>query len=240
MGGSAGYVTCEFTDSHTCYERVKIGDSFEYVAMQEAHKTKKAWKKDNTFLPDGADAYVIEKVAELLDSEIPETYTSAAMQYGIDCEPFAIIAIQDKYEIQLSNTNNEQYFFNNGSWGATPDGVIYDDDLFTVTDTHDVKCPTPHVHTFNCLKVFTAADLEKHYPIYYWQQIGQLEATGATRGWWHSYRPTHDKPLHTVLIERDEAKINSLRHRLNLADARKKQYIESLKLTNKTTRLSGS
>ncbi|MEN9755852.1 MAG: hypothetical protein RL755_39 [Pseudomonadota bacterium] len=229
MGGSAGYVTCEFTDQHTCYERIKTEDSYIYVPMQEAHKTKKSWKKDNTFLPDGADKYIIEKVAELKDSVQDESYTSAAMQYGIDTEPMAIEAIQAAYGITLAYTNNEQFFFNNGEWGATPDGVEYDDDLYTVKATHEVKCPNSDTHTFNCLKVFTAADLEKHYTGYYWQVISQLESTGATVGYWHSYRPSHDKPLHTVTIDRDDAKINTLKHRLRLAVERKYQYLETLK-----------
>jgi hypothetical protein len=227
--GGKTHDTCEWSTEHTCYEKVKVDDGYEYVPLQEPPKKKACWRKVTNYLPDGADTYIIEKVSELLDSDIPDTYTSAAMQYGIDCEPLAIIAIQDWFEIMLDNTNNEQYFFNNGKWGATPDGVQYADDLYTVTDVHDTKCPTAHVHTFNCLKVLTAADLEKHYPIYFWQIVGQIEATGAIRGHWHSYRPTHEKPLHSVIIERDEAKINQLRHRLNLAHARKLQYLEVLK-----------
>jgi hypothetical protein len=231
MGGSAGYVTCEFTTAHTCYERVKIGDSFEYVPMQEAHKTKKAWKKDSSFLPEGADTYIIEKVAELLDSDIPESYTSAAMQYGIDNEPFAIQAIEEALGIELSNTGDDQYFFNNGEWGSTPDGVQYEDDMYTVFSTHEVKCPAANTHTFNCLKLVAWQDLEKHYPCYFWQVIAQLEATGATFGHWTSYRATHEKPRHTVSIIRHEVedKINALRHRLKLAVERKNQYLESLR-----------
>lgn len=231
MGGSAGYVTCEFTTDHTCYERVKVGDSFEYVPMQEAHKTKKAWKKDNTFLPEGADTYIIAKVAEMLDSDIPETFTSAAMQYGIDNEPLAIMAIEEATGVELSHTNDDQYFFNNGEWGATPDGVHYASDMYTVIATHEVKCPAPETHTFNCLKVRTWQDLEKHYPCYFWQVIGQIEATGAEFGNWTSYRETHQIPRHTVTIMRHEVedKINALRHRLNLAVARKKEYLNALK-----------
>lgn len=229
MGGSAGYVTCEFTEAHTCYERVKIDNEFTYVPMQEAHKTKKSWKKDNSFLPEGADTYIIEKVSEMLDSEIPDSYTSFAMQYGIDTEPLAIQAIQSEYNIVLSNTNKDQFFFNNGQCGATPDGVIYADDEYSIIETHEVKCPAANTHTFNCLKIMTAADLETHYPCYFWQVIGQLEATCAAVGYWHSYRPTHEKPLHTVRIERDEAKINALKHRLMLAVERKKQYFECLR-----------
>jgi hypothetical protein len=225
------YDTCEWSTEYQCYEKVKIDDSYEYVPLSEPPKKKAVWRKIEKYLPDGADTYIIEKVAELLDSDIPESYTSHAMQYGIDNEPFAIMAIQDALGIELSNTNDDQYFFNNGEWGATPDGVHYADDMYTVISTHEVKCPTAHVHTFNCLKVLDWQDLEKHYPCYFWQVIAQLEATGATFGHWTSYRATHEKPRHTVSIIRHEVedKINALRHRLKLAVERKNQYLESLR-----------
>jgi len=230
MGGSAGYVICDFTESHTCYERVKGDDGFIYVPMQEAHKTKKSWKKDNSFLPDGADSYVIEKVTELLDDFELESFTSQAMQYGVDTEPLAIQAIQKHYGVTLECTGEDQYFFSDGESGATPDGVEYGDDGFTVSATHEVKCPIGTTHTFNCLKVLTAENLEKHHPDYYWQVQGQLLHTGAKIGYWHSYRPSNEtKPLHTVTILRDDSKINALKHRLKLASERKKQYLEILR-----------
>jgi len=229
MGGSAGYVTCEFTSAHTCYERVKIGDSFEYVPMQEAHKTKKCWKRDDSFLPSGADTYIIEKVAELRDSERAESYTSFAMQYGIDTEPMAIAAVEAKRGLTLDHTGDNQVFFSDDNSGATPDGVEYKDGSFNIAATHDVKCPTAHIHTFNCLKVITASDLEAYYPVYFWQVIGQLLHTGANVGFWHSYRRYHEsRELHTVIVERDDDKINALKHRIILATERKNSYISQL------------
>lgn len=237
MGGSAGYVTCDFTDSHTCYERVKSDDGFIYVPMQEAHKTKKAWKKDNSFLPEGADSYIIEKVTELLDYDQGESYTSAAMQYGIDTEPMAIKYIHDVFGgLDLDCTGDEQYFFSDGESGATPDGVEYSEDGFSVCATHEVKCPNGSTHTFNCLKVLTASDLEKHYPCYFHQVLGQLLHTGANTGLWHSFRPSNKtKPLHTIVITRNEVetKINTLKHRLKLASERKNQYLEIFRGNNK-------
>ena len=231
MGGSAGYVTCDFTDEHVCYERVKGEDGFIYVPCETAPKGKKSWKRDNSFLPEGADTYVIEKATELLDSEQPEGYTSVAMQYGVDTEPLAIDAIQKHHGITLDCTGDNQYFFSDGKSGATPDGVEYGDDGFTVVATHEVKCPIGTTHVFNCLKVVTAENLEKHHPDYYWQVIGQLLHTGAKVGYWHSYRPTNaTNPLHTVTILRDEAKITALKHRINLANDRKKQYLENLRI----------
>lgn len=229
MGGSAGYITCDFTEAHICYERVKSEDGFIYVPMQEAHKTKKSWKKDNSFLPDGADSYIIEKVTELLDDFELDGYTSQAMQYGVDTEPMAIAYIQKKLGITLECINENQYFFSDGESGATPDGVQYDDDGFSVAVTHEVKCPNGNTHTFNCLKVLTASDLDKHYPCYYWQVLGQLLHTGASTGLWHSFRPSNEtKPLHTIVITRNEVetKINALKHRLKLASERKQQYLE--------------
>jgi hypothetical protein len=227
--GGKTHDTCEWSTEYTCYEKVKVDDSYEYVPLQEPPKKKAVWRKITNYLPDGAKTYVIEKVTELLDSEIPDTYTSFAMQYGIDTEPYAIEAIQAAYGITLAHTNEEQVFFNNGLYGATPDGVEYDDDLYTITTTHDVKCPIGTTHTFNRLNVNTADELEKHYPVYLWQLVMQMLCTGAKVAYWHSYRPTHEKhPLHTVRIDRDEAKINALQHRLNLAVALKNQYLNIL------------
>ena len=231
MGHSSKtHETCEWSTEYTCYEKVKVDDSYEYVPLQEPPKKKALWRKITNYLPDGADTYIIEKVTELLDTEQVESYTSISMQYGIDTEPQAMQAIQDKYGVELAHINDEQVFFSNGEYGATPDGVEYAPDLYTITVVHDVKCPIGTTHTFNILKVKTAADLEKHYPVYYWQLIGQMLCTGATIAQWHSYRPQHESnPLHTVMVPRDEQKINALKHRLDLAIARKNQYLESLK-----------
>jgi len=228
MAGSAGYLTCDFTDEHTCYERVKSEDGFIYVPVQEAPKGKKTWKKDDTFLPEGAKTYVIEKVAELIDSEQREFYTSRFMQDGIDNEPFAVEHYEQQRGIKLAHTGDEQVFFNNGEHGSTPDGVVYNDD-FEIVEVHDFKCPLAETHIFNRLYVKTAADLLKHYPVYFYQLHGQMLDTGATVAYWHSYRQQQDIKIHSVKVDYDEQHTNALKHRLSLAIKLKHKIIQELK-----------
>jgi len=227
MAGSAGYLTCDFTNEHTCYERVKNEDGFIYVPVQEAPKGKKTWKKDDTFLPEGAKTYVIEKVAELIDSEQREFYTSRAMQDGIDNELFAVEHYELQRGIKLAHTGDEQVFFNNGEHGSTPDGVVYNDD-FEIVEVHDFKCPIAETHIFNRLYVKTAADLLKHYPEYYWQGIGQMLDTGAEVFKWHSYRQQQDVQIHTVCVSWRQTDIDALKNRLSLAIKLKHKIIQEL------------
>lgn len=239
MGGSAGYATCEFTTEHTCYERVKIGDSFEYVPMQEAHKTKKCWKRDNSFLPEGAISYVLEKCGEILDTYRSEGFKTAATNWGNEWELTAIAEYERRTGFTLSNTGDEQFFFNNGEYGATPDGVVFNNDFMPIIVV-DTKCPMAHTHIFNLLFVKTWQDLKKHYPEYFYQSIGQLLCTGAIQADWVSYRPTMDNDhcYHKITINRYEVAddIELLQKRLNLAVARKHEFLQQIeKMNNECT-----
>lgn len=227
MAGMGGYVTCEFSTDYQVFEKIVKNGVTEHIPMMEAHKTKKCWRKDESYLPESADTYIIRVITELLDSEPTEAPTTRSMQYGIDNEPLAIAELMNNgYMLELTGDN--QFFFHDEHSGATPDAVEYGDDGFSIVRVHDVKCPNSDTHTFNCLRVQSADDLRVHYPVYYWQGMMQMLHTGATEFNWHSFRATANKRLHTVEVPRDEQSLNLLKKRIALAVARKSLYLEEL------------
>ena len=82
--------------------------------------------------------YMAELVAQRLTGEIPEMYTSAAMEWGTNNEPLARLA----YSLETGNDAEET-----GLWihdiipaGASPDGFVGDD------GTLEIKCPNTATH----------------------------------------------------------------------------------------------
>lgn len=82
--------------------------------------------------------YMAELVAQRLTGEIPEMYSSSAMQWGTDNEPLARLA----YSLETGNDAQET-----GLWlhdiipaGASPDGFVGDD------GTLEIKCPNTATH----------------------------------------------------------------------------------------------
>ena len=83
--------------------------------------------------------YMAEKVIEILTNQSPEHFTSEAMQWGTDNEPFARAA----YEAVTGNFVNEDGFVRHPTipkLGASPDGVVDPDGCI------EIKCPNTATH----------------------------------------------------------------------------------------------
>jgi len=106
--------------------------------------------------------YLIELVAERLTGQATEHYVTAAMQWGIDQEPYALMA----YEAATgAMVDTEQHFYDAGYWGGTPDGLVGDDGMI------EVKCP--NTTTFIRERAFDEDIPQK----YRFQMAGQLALT---------------------------------------------------------------
>lgn len=139
--------------------------------------------------------YEAELIAERLTGQPAASFTSAAMQHGIDTEPQARAA----YEF-LHDTEVEQVGFvahpSVEHSGASPDGLVGDDGMV------EIKCPETHTH----LAYLLGGAIDARYRT---QMLWQMACTG--RDWcdWVSFDPR--LPVRHQLIvrrvERDDERI---------------------------------
>lgn len=82
--------------------------------------------------------YMAQLIAERLTDKVAESYSNAAMQWGVDTEPEARAA----YEFRTDATVTEVAFVEHPHLdsGASPDGLIGDDGLV------EIKCPNTATH----------------------------------------------------------------------------------------------
>lgn len=148
----------------------------------------------------GADRYNYETqlVLERLTGKPAETYTNAAMQWGVDTEAQARAA----YELESGNTVTETGFVPHPSIaesGASPDGLIGDDGCL------EIKCPNSATH----LDFLLDPMVDKKYIC---QVQWQMACTG--RAWcdFVSFDPRFplDLQMKIVRINRDNAYIQVL------------------------------
>lgn len=144
----------------------------------------------------------------------PSTFTSAAMQHGIDTEDTARLA----YEME-TDQNVEQIGFAelNDFIGCSPDGLV------GVGGGLEIKCPNSDTH----LRYFNNHD--DLIADYKWQCYGGMLCTGRTFWDLYSFDDRFDDPqLQSVRIriQRDEREIKMLAERLGYAEAKVRDIME--------------
>jgi putative phage-type endonuclease len=82
--------------------------------------------------------YMAQLLIERLTGETQDTFTSAAMQWGTECEPYA----REAYEIRTGEIVEQVGFIKIPDMmaGASPDGLVGDDGLL------EIKCPNSATH----------------------------------------------------------------------------------------------
>ena len=152
--------------------------------------------------------YRIELVAERLTGKSTPGFTSAAMQWGVDCEPMA----RSAYETETGLIVTEVGFVDHPTiemTGASPDGLVGDDGLI------EIKCPDTKTH----IQTLTSKKAPSEYiPQMQWQ----MACTG--RQWvdFVSFDPR--LPEHLMLeiirVDRDQSLIDKYSESVNrfLAD----------------------
>jgi len=154
----------------------------------------------------GRDTYMKRLARERRGGQMEESYTSPAMQWGIDHEDEARQAYGNKYGVTVQQVG----FVKLNDWvGVSPDGLVGSDGLI------EIKCPNTNTHVdyCNCGIPFK----------YSWQVQCQLWATN--RKWcdFVSYDPRYTEPLYINRVFRDEAEITEMKIAVE-------QFIEELKL----------
>jgi putative phage-type endonuclease len=154
-------------------------------------KTRTGWGASRT-------NYAAQLIAERLTDETQESYTNAAMQWGIDTEPRARVA----YEFFSDNAVTEVGFVVHprlDQSGASPDGLVGDTGLV------EIKCPSTATHI--------ATLLSQAVPAKYIVQM-QWQMACTERDWcdFVSFDPRMPERLclFTRRILRDSAKLEQL------------------------------
>ena len=117
----------------------------------------------NGYEPAARKNYKAELVTERLTGVKADSFTSSAMQHGIDYEPTARLM----YEMTTSNTVEETGFHQHEKLmaGASPDGLIGDNGLL------EIKCPNTATH----IATLHSQEVPRQY---FWQVHGQMWITG--------------------------------------------------------------
>lgn len=141
---------------------------------------------------------LVRIVTERLTGIPEESFTSQAMQWGIDTEPQARAAYEFLRDAMVETTGFHKHPSIDG-FGASPDGLVGDDGLI------EIKCPnsTTHVATIESGKIDTG---------YLLQMQWQMACTG--RKWcdFVSFDPRMPAGLemYCVRLDRDNARITEL------------------------------
>jgi putative phage-type endonuclease len=160
--------------------------------------------------------YRIELVAERLTGKSTPGFTSAAMQWGVECEPMA----RSEYETETGLIVTEVGFVDHPTIamaGASPDGLVGDDGLI------EIKCPETktHIETLTSKKAPS-----KYIPQMQWQ----MACTG--RQWvdFVSFDPR--LPEHLMLeiirVDRDQLLIDQYSEAVSIFLAEVSKTVELL------------
>lgn len=143
--------------------------------------------------------YRAQLVAERISGRPTESFTSAAMQWGTDNEPFARAAYELLRNVDVDEVGlvpHPEIVMS----GASPDGLVGDDGLI------EIKCPNTATHIDYAITGKAPSD-------YQYQMLWQMECTG--RQWcdFASYDPRmpDGMKLFVTRIQRDEEKIAEIK-----------------------------
>jgi len=148
--------------------------------------------------------YINQLIAERLTGEVQESYTSQAMQHGIETESMA----RDYYETETFFNVEQVDFIHSPDGkmsGASPDGLVGDEGML------EIKCPNTSTH----IETVLGAKIDKKY-IY--QMQWQMYCSG--RQWCdfmsYDYR-LKEYPAFIKRIFRDEDMIKEIQEEVDKA-----------------------
>ena len=177
--------------------------SQEWLALRAGKVTaSKAADVMSSITTAGYRNYLADLVVERLTGNKTESFTNAAMQWGVDQEPLA----RAEYEVKTGNFVDQIAFVDHPTivnFGCSPDGLVGDDGLI------EIKCPNTATHIDYVM--------QDKVPTKYIPQIQcQLAVTG--RKWcdFVSFDPRLPDGLQILIVrlERDDKYIEKLEARV--------------------------
>ena len=142
--------------------------------------------------------YMTELVLERLTGTVADTYTSSAMQWGIDHEADARVAYQFELNTRVATVGFVDHPTIEHS-GASPDGLVGETGLV------EIKCPNSATH----LDTIKSGEIPSRYVT---QMLWQMACTG--RAWcdFVSYDPRFPDEMQIFIkrLDRDDKAISAL------------------------------
>lgn len=180
--------------------------------------------KYNNVLTKGGESYAYDKYLESITTETDGFKGNQSTEHGNTYETEAAQLFMERTGIVLHHCGEEQEFIPFGKHlGCTPDGLIGEDRGF------ESKCPNSKTHDTYLRTITDVASFKKVCTDYYWQIQGSMYVTGRKAWYFVSYDPRfiHEADKLLILkIERNDADIDNLKNRLQLAIARKMQLLK--------------
>lgn len=177
--------------------------SQEWLALRAGKVTaSKVSDVMSSITTTGYKNYLADLVVERLTGNKTESFTNAAMQWGVDQEPIA----RAEYEVKTGNFVDQVAFVDHptiANFGCSPDGLVGDDGLI------EIKCPNTATHIDYVM--------QDKVPTKYIPQIQcQMAVTG--RKWcdFVSFDPRLPDGLQILIVrlERDDEYIEKLEARV--------------------------
>ena len=219
------------------WHRLRMG---KITGSKVADLMGKGRNKDDVF-SQTAKSYIFQLAGERLfneqflnDDDIFQSYidqvnvTTKAMQWGIDMEEEAKnllkkLDIARGWEMaDVANCSHDEI----KNFAASPDALVYDRKKII---SIEVKCPSIAVHTKYMSEIKDGQTLLQVEPKYYWQVMAEMSCSKAEEARFVSYNPWLSKPIHVVLIERDEEAIKQLEERVILANQQIDEIVQKAK-----------
>ena len=135
-----------------------------------------------------------ELIAEDLSQTIEESFTSGAMQRGVDCEPLAMSDYQD-----TTGNNVKEIGFIEGEYmmGLSPDGLVMENGKYV--GAVEIKCPNTKTHV-NYIRLNRMPSAYKYQIFMYFIVVDTLE--------WLDFVSWDDRlsvaPMHIIRIKRED------------------------------------
>lgn len=166
---------------------------------------------------DAFDSYCMEKASESVFGMVEDDYVSFDMQRGIDLEPYAFDKFKELMSEEFISVEKSEFICYGNHAGSSPDAKV------NSKDTLEIKCPTPS----NFFKLSLTKEVpEKHYA----QMQMQMLCLDSTKGYYFNYCTHLGNEYHfTIIVERDEAIIQLIKERIEMAIVKKAHYVDCLK-----------
>lgn len=178
----------------------------------------------------GLITYAEELACDELFEHDPMTDVSTkAMDAGNEREPDAVDAFFERTGIQLYKTGEDQIHLSANGFGATPDGIVYDD-IDLIESGAEIKSRTPLHHARQLLINDNASLIEHDFDRYCQIQVACI-VSGAAHWYSISYNPyaiNDAHKLHYCVIKRDDKFIAILNKRAELVYEHKALFLKKL------------
>lgn len=182
-------------------------------------------KSKSESLSETAKSYILEKIVEQYSVDDSESFTTAAMQWGVDYEPLA-----KKWYTKLTGNQIEECAYIHHKLfpmnaGGSPDGYI------TKTNSIiEIKCPFNGVNHIKHIMIEPHL-MKQECKEYYWQMQFYMMILDADFCEFISFDPRINESwgLHIKRIERNDIDMQLIDNKIELAINYKNELIKKLK-----------